>query len=232
MSPGHLLIPNMPWEIAASQALSCSLSELRFLLCIFLSIPVSAGIRGIRQATLRRLYSVAVGSFLVVYCFGRSILQVAFPSAATYLAMLLAPRSCSYIAWATVFPYLVWLQVATASGMAQNSGAIDFVGGVMMLTLKLLSLAASRWVTLNPSAVVPPLCAFLHGRHTPTPQGRLPRPSSSRSAPSGRTGPTRRSRHRRPWMPTRPRTPSPERRDPLPSSRTSLRWATSWSGRS
>ena len=141
--PQDVVIPHMAWEASAATALSLSFAELRYVLAILLAIPISACMRFIRNPTARRLFSVTSGVLLVLYPFGRGVLQLAFPTLCTYLAMLLAPRRCALIAWMTVFPYLVWLQLVTASGMACNTGDVDFVGGVMVLTLKLISMAAS-----------------------------------------------------------------------------------------
>ena len=101
----------MAWESAAAGALSISFAELRFVLALMLAIPVSGLIRFIRHPAARRLYSVTSGVLLIIYPFGRGVLQIAFPTACTYLAMLLAPRRCTLLAWLTVFPYLIWLQV-------------------------------------------------------------------------------------------------------------------------
>ena len=133
----------MAWEASAAEALSISSSELRFVLALMLAMPVSGCIRFFTSPVSRRWFSVLSGILLIVYPFGRGVLQIAVPSICTYLAMLISPRRCALFAWMTVFPYLIWLQVATASGIACNSGDIDFVGGVMVVTLKLISLASS-----------------------------------------------------------------------------------------
>ncbi|KAG1668571.1 hypothetical protein FOA52_007305 [Chlamydomonas sp. UWO 241] len=140
-STGHVLIPEMGWEMQAAGVLSMSHSQTRFIIAMCTCIPLSAGMRLIHNTTLRHLYSVVVGVLLVMYPFGHGIYQLIFPVAATYLSMLLSPRHCVATTWVFVFGYLVWLQVVTASGMAWNEGAIDFVGAIMILTLKLIAMA-------------------------------------------------------------------------------------------
>ncbi|GAX78812.1 hypothetical protein CEUSTIGMA_g6249.t1 [Chlamydomonas eustigma] len=144
MSTKDVVIPHMEWEVAAAAALDISFSEMRFVLSLILAIPLSFVVRAIKNRSARYVYSTACGLILIIYPFGRGVLQITFPSVTTYLAMLLIPKRCGTIAWLTVFPYLVWLQIVTASGMACNTGGVDFVGGIMVLTLKLISMASSR----------------------------------------------------------------------------------------
>jgi lysophospholipid acyltransferase len=60
---------------------------------------------------------------------------------ATYVVMALVPRKCGTLSWLINFPYLLCLHAANASGLSWNSGELDFTGGQMVLTLKLIALA-------------------------------------------------------------------------------------------
>lgn len=142
MSTKDHLIPVMEWEGRAADALDVARPQLRFIIALFAAVPISWAVRWIRSPSLRKLYSICSGLLLLLYPFGQGVYQVIFPTVVTYLAMLLFPRRCAAIVWATVFTYLVWLQVVTASGMAWNEGEIDFVGAIMILTLKLIAMAA------------------------------------------------------------------------------------------
>lgn len=55
--------------------------------------------------------------------------------------MRLVPRKCGTLAWLINFPYLLCLHAANASGASWSAGALDFTGGQMVLTLKLIALA-------------------------------------------------------------------------------------------
>lgn len=85
-----------------------------------------------------------MGLFLCIYPFGKGVIQIVPPTLLSYLAIRLFPRHCFELTWIATFPYLVWLQVINASGLNVTRGGMDFVGAIMVLTLKLISLAGSR----------------------------------------------------------------------------------------
>ncbi len=66
----------------------------------------------------------------------------AFPPAlAAYAAMRLAPRRAGVLAWGAAFPYLVAAHVRHSSALAWKEGQLDFTGALMVLTLKVISVA-------------------------------------------------------------------------------------------
>jgi lysophospholipid acyltransferase len=91
--------------------------------------------------TARHLYSFLTGLALVYYPFGSSSLHALPPALITYAVVKLVPRKCGTLAWLVNFPYLLCLHAANASGLSWNSGELDFTGGQMVLTLKLIALA-------------------------------------------------------------------------------------------
>ena len=62
-----------------------------------------------RILAARHLYALLTGVALVYYPFGSSVLHVLPMAAASYAALLLAPRHAGTLAWLTVFPYLIYL---------------------------------------------------------------------------------------------------------------------------
>jgi hypothetical protein len=91
--------------------------------------------------TARHLYAFLTGLALVYYPFGASCLHALPPALATYAVVLLVPRKCGTLSWLINFPYLLCLHAANASGLSWSSGELDFTGGQMVLTLKLIGLA-------------------------------------------------------------------------------------------
>lgn len=89
----------------------------------------------------RHLYAFLTGLALVYYPFGSSCLHALPPALATYAVVRLVPRKCGTLAWLVNFPYLLCLHAANASGLSWASGELDFTGGQMVLTLKLIALA-------------------------------------------------------------------------------------------
>jgi lysophospholipid acyltransferase len=107
-------------------------------------LTATPGIRFIKGSTLRHIYVLLFGFLLCIYPFGNGVIQIVPPTLLSFLAIRLFPRHCFELTWIATFPYLVWLQVINASGLNVNRGGIDFVGAIMVLTLKLISLAGCR----------------------------------------------------------------------------------------
>ncbi|PNH06620.1 hypothetical protein TSOC_007004 [Tetrabaena socialis] len=128
LNTSHNLIGPMAWERQAAALAGLSLSQLRFTLALFSSVFLAAGVRLFWNPTVRHLYSLAVGVFIIYYPFGSGIVTVLPMAVAPYLALLLAPRRAGSIAWWTVFPYLLYLHVVNASGESWKTGNMDFTG--------------------------------------------------------------------------------------------------------
>jgi hypothetical protein len=50
-SSRHNLVPHMAWEVALEDTLSLSKDQMRFMLALFASVPVGAGIRLFKSPT-------------------------------------------------------------------------------------------------------------------------------------------------------------------------------------
>ncbi|GFR42985.1 hypothetical protein Agub_g3984 [Astrephomene gubernaculifera] len=144
LSIEHNAIPHFAWELELSQATGLSPSQLRFTLALFATIPLAAGVRLFRNPTMRHLYALVTGLLIVYYPFGSGVILVLPMAVAAYLALLLAPRRAGTIAWATVFPYLIYLHVINASGESWKTGNLDFTGGAMVAVLKLIAMCVCR----------------------------------------------------------------------------------------
>ncbi|EFJ48091.1 hypothetical protein VOLCADRAFT_120919 [Volvox carteri f. nagariensis] len=134
----------MAWEEQLSSATGLSLSQFRFTLALFASVLLVAGIRLLRNTTLRHLYALVTGVAIIYYPFGSGIIHVLPMAVAAYLALHLAPRRAGAVAWCTVFPYLIYLHVVNASGESWKTGNMDFTGGAMVAVLKLVSICVCR----------------------------------------------------------------------------------------
>ncbi|KAL6754098.1 MBOAT, membrane-bound O-acyltransferase family-domain-containing protein [Haematococcus lacustris] len=143
MSGKHNVFAVQPWETQAGTALGMSKDQLRFAIALFLSVPTGLGMRLFKSPTARHLYSLSTGLLLVYWPFGQGVCQALLPAILTYLAMAALPRQCGAIAWAVNMPYLIYLHVINASGHSWAQGDMDFTGCLMVLVLKLISLAMS-----------------------------------------------------------------------------------------
>lgn len=139
----HNLIAPMSWEFELARLADVSVDLLRFALAFWLHIVAGFGLRFMRHPSARNVYSLITGLLLVYYPFGSGVLHVLPPAGLTYLAMWLVPRKCGTLAWAICFPYLIAMHVANASGLSWSEGNLDFTGGEMVLTLKLIAIAVS-----------------------------------------------------------------------------------------
>lgn len=144
MSAEHNIIPHQAWELQFAAQAGLSISQARFVIALFSSVLIAAGVRLFRSPTVRHLYALVTGIAVVYYPFGSGIIHVAPMGALAYGAMVLVPRRAGSVAWATVFMYLVYLHVCNASGEAWKAGQLDFTGGAMVVALKLLSLCQCR----------------------------------------------------------------------------------------
>lgn len=61
------------------------------------------------QFAARHAYSYATGLALLYYVWGNCVLHVFIPSALTYAAMALSPKSCGMLSWLICFPYLLYM---------------------------------------------------------------------------------------------------------------------------
>ncbi|KAF8073163.1 LPLAT1 [Scenedesmus sp. PABB004] len=135
------IIPEMEFERDIMRATGITLDLTRFALSFGGAVLSGIAVRGIRNPTARNLFSTVVGFLLLYYPFGSHVLHGVITSLATYLVMWLIPRKCGTLAWLICFPYLTVLHVVNASGVNWNAGNLDFTGGQMVLTLKLISMA-------------------------------------------------------------------------------------------
>lgn len=136
-------VPAQAWELQLIQPLSISLDHLRFTLAIFASVVAGLCLQHIQGRIARNLFSFSSGFLLVLYPFGSQALHI-FPLAiVTYLSLICIPRHCGTAVWILAFAYLINLNVSTSSSDAWREGRVDFTGGVMVLVLKLISLACT-----------------------------------------------------------------------------------------
>lgn len=135
------LIPVMQFERDFMQFTGLTLDLTRFAFAFIAAVLSGMLIRWIRNPAARNLFAAVVGLALVYYPFGSHVVHGVITSLATYLVMWLVPRKCGTLAWLICFPYLTVLHVANASGVNWNAGDLDFTGGQMVLTLKLISMA-------------------------------------------------------------------------------------------
>mmetsp|Transcript_35415 Transcript_35415/g.89650 ORF Transcript_35415/g.89650 Transcript_35415/m.89650 type:complete len:497 (-) Transcript_35415:257-1747(-) len=131
----------MPWELQLMDMLSLHKDQLRFTIALVASVLVGMGFQLFRSPTLRHLYSYASGLALLYYVWGACVLHAFIPAALTYAAMLAAPRSCGALAWLINFPYLLYMHIASPNHYDAAAGALDFTGCMMVLVLKLISVA-------------------------------------------------------------------------------------------
>ncbi|GAX79182.1 hypothetical protein CEUSTIGMA_g6622.t1 [Chlamydomonas eustigma] len=145
METRHNYIPVMSWESDVAKLASMqSVDYIRFALALLVSVPVGACVNMFKSATVRHLYAVATGFVLIYYPFGYGVIHAAPPMLVVYLAMLMVPSYCGVLAWLSCFPYLIYLHIASASGLNWQLGLLDFTGCQMVLTLKLITLAVAR----------------------------------------------------------------------------------------
>jgi len=133
----------MEWEQVLQAALGLSKDQMRFMLALFSSLLVGAGIRMFKSPTVRHMYALITGVLLTYYPFGSGVFHALPPAIITYLAMVVAPKKAGVVAWWASFPYLIYLHVVNASGMSWTLGQMDFTGCEMVLVLKLVSIAVS-----------------------------------------------------------------------------------------
>lgn len=114
-----------------------------FLFSLSTSIPASYAHRLVPTALGRHLYAFASGAFLTWLAYGGSnaVLQIMVPIVGAYAAMLLLRRYCGYLVFAASFAYLAHCHVANLSGDTWRKGNMDFTGTLMIVTLKVTSVA-------------------------------------------------------------------------------------------
>eukprot|EP01025_Chloroclados_australasicus_P031139 TRINITY_DN3141_c0_g1_i2.p1 TRINITY_DN3141_c0_g1~~TRINITY_DN3141_c0_g1_i2.p1 ORF type:complete len:490 (+),score=42.82 TRINITY_DN3141_c0_g1_i2:298-1767(+) len=137
-------IPTMGWEVFLCDQIGLKLTTMRYLLSLICGLVVGAGMFYLRGRQARLIYSFLTGLLLVYYPFGNEIFLAMPPILLTYAAMVFAPKSCGQMAWAINFPYLMAWHMINASGHAWQQGDIDFTGGQMVVTLKIIAIAISR----------------------------------------------------------------------------------------
>lgn len=135
------VIPEMEFERQLMAASGTTLDQARFAMAFLGALLAGFLIRFIPGAKARNLFSTVVGFLLVYYPFGSHVVHGVVTSVITYLLMWLIPRKCGTLTWLIIFPYLTVLHVVNASGLSWNAGDMDFTGGQMVLTLKLISMA-------------------------------------------------------------------------------------------
>lgn len=131
-------------EQTLAETLSVSISQLRFTLCLFGTIPVSWVQRQIRPISAAHLFAFISGLLLVYLPFGTEVLHLVPPLFVTFCSLKFAPGRCARIVWSLCFPYVIALHFVNASGMAWQDGAMDATGALMILFLKLASVAQCR----------------------------------------------------------------------------------------
>lgn len=133
------MIKLMPWELQLMDALSLHKDQLRFTFALLGSVFVGMGFHLLKNPTARHAYSYATGLALLYYVWGNCVLHVFIPSALTYAAMALSPKSCGMLSWLICFPYLLYMHIASPQYYDASAGALDFTGCMMVLVLKLIS---------------------------------------------------------------------------------------------
>lgn len=131
-------------EQTLAQTLSVSTSQLRFTLCLFGTIPVSWVQSQIQSVTSAHFFAFFSGLLLVYLPFGAEVLHLVPPIIVTFCSLKLSPGKCARIVWSLCFPYVIALHFLNASGMAWQVGSMDATGALMILFLKLVSLAQCR----------------------------------------------------------------------------------------
>lgn len=114
-----------------------------FLFSLFASLPASYVHRLVPDTLGRHIYAFASGAFLTWLAYGGSaaLVKIMVPIVGAYAAMLLLPRFCGYFVFATSFAYLAHCHVANLSGDSWRKGDMDFTGTLMIVTLKVTSVA-------------------------------------------------------------------------------------------
>lgn len=118
----------------------------KFLLTFLASLPLSLLFNSTlffsRNATLRHAFSGISGAVLSYIAFGFSAnLHFAFCLILTYMAMIWSRKNCGSITFFGTFAFLIACHVWYISGESWKEGGIDFTGALMILTLKVISVA-------------------------------------------------------------------------------------------
>eukprot|EP00899_Mesostigma_viride_P008255 jgi/Mesvir1/17430/Mv08708-RA.2 len=155
--------------------LGLPLGVWKFMLCLLGSLPASYGLRKVEGRAGRNSYAFWSGALLCVMAFDfSSVLQLLLLSAVSYIIMKVWRSHCGIAVFVVSFTYLISCHWVYESASAWKSGRIDFTGSLMLLTLKLISLAFNYQDGANPAkeslqdvhvqhavAEMPPLMEFL-----------------------------------------------------------------------
>jgi len=125
----------------ATLPLPASVDIVKFLLTLFLSIPLGFASRYVPTGNPRHMYNLSLGIVFAQGCYGAGWLHMFFSASVSYALMMFAPRSQSHLivfAWMMLYiggthiyrMYTDWL-----------GWQMDFSGPQMMATIKITSAA-------------------------------------------------------------------------------------------
>mmetsp|Transcript_4371 Transcript_4371/g.3922 ORF Transcript_4371/g.3922 Transcript_4371/m.3922 type:complete len:526 (-) Transcript_4371:58-1635(-) len=136
---------HLPYLDAQIQPLADSLGMglplIKYTLSLFLVYPFAAVLRTIPNPSLKHLFSLAGGLFLVQWVFGADWIHSFVSSFVTYLLCLIVPgKTVTRLVFIWVMGYMTCSHIYRMY-VSYLSGVFDFTGTQMVLTMKLTSFA-------------------------------------------------------------------------------------------
>ncbi|GJP61509.1 hypothetical protein CLOP_g18663 [Closterium sp. NIES-67] len=127
-------------DFCASLGLSVGIGK--FLVCYLISIPCCFLQRLLPAGAVRHVWATLSGLVLTYIAFGyESLGHCVVACVVAYGSMLVYRRQCGVITFFTTFAYLIGCHVFYMSGDSWRQGNIDFTGAMMILVLKVTSVA-------------------------------------------------------------------------------------------
>ncbi|CAI7840224.1 unnamed protein product, partial [Closterium sp. NIES-54] len=127
-------------DFCASLGLSVGIGK--FLVCYLISIPCCFLQRLLPAGTVRHIWATLSGLVLTYIAFGyESLGHCVVACVVAYGSMLVYRKKCGVITFFTTFIYLIGCHVFYMSGDSWRQGNIDFTGAMMILVLKVTSVA-------------------------------------------------------------------------------------------
>ncbi|CAI6007310.1 unnamed protein product [Closterium sp. NIES-65] len=127
-------------DFCASLGLSVGIGK--FLVCYLISIPCCFLQRLLPAGTVRHIWATLSGLVLTYIAFGyESLGHCVVACVVAYGSMLVYRKKCGVITFFTTFIYLIGCHVYYMSGDSWRQGNIDFTGAMMILVLKVTSVA-------------------------------------------------------------------------------------------
>ncbi|CAI5465325.1 unnamed protein product [Closterium sp. Yama58-4] len=123
-------------------SLGLSVGIGKFLVCYLISIPCCFIQRFLPAGTVRHIWATLSGLVLTYTAFGyESLGHCVVACVVAYGSMLVYRKKCGVITFFTTFIYLIGCHVYYMSGDSWRQGNIDFTGAMMILVLKVTSVA-------------------------------------------------------------------------------------------